>query len=302
MPGDGSQPTNPQATGPQGVQPRAGQDGTARRRRWVLLGVGALLLFGLWLLLRPGPDPATPTRAGERVVAGSARAFDNCRECHRSLDLGIATGRAMKGLLFTHDKHFGSGVSDCASCHVAAPHAASATGKSSLTVKPDHDRCFACHGKGVSDVRRAGPVLAAGRCDTCHDAGSLPKPSSHRTKAWLSDTHGRVALDRPGKRSCLTCHSKKDCTSCHGLAMPHPTGFSGSTHASVASASDGRVCVRCHSGGASFCEACHHPMKPPSVSMTEFHHDYMEEGGIGACTRCHNPSSFCTRCHGREGD
>lgn len=229
-----------------------------------------------------------------------SRAFGNCRDCHADLDAVFAQP-ARAGMRFRHAVHFEKASSQCSDCHVAQPH--SPTG----TVKPDHERCFACHGTGTATVARAGGVIAPGTCVTCHVPGTIPKPATHASKTWVTGQHGQQALSASTKATCAGCHTEKSCSSCHGVTMPHPAGFTGGGHVATVNKVGAAVCQRCHGGSSSSrvgssCESCHHPMKPAGQSMRSFHPDYIEHRSTAECARCHTVASFCTRCHGREGE
>ena len=270
-----------------------------RRWRWLYVGGGAvgivvLAVAGL-LVIGGGDQPGGRANAGSAQPA-SALSFSDCRGCHRDIDLIFEQGRALKGIQFTHAKHFAKATSDCASCHVAQPHLINAT------VRPDHLRCFSCHGAGTGGVTRAGPQLASGECSTCHVPGTIPKPASHKTSTWLQPDHGKAALDSASAPTCLTCHTHSSCTTCHGLEMPHPVGFEGAAHGKVPTGKNYALCAKCHGGNATavkaFCEGCHHPGKPAATSMVTAHTSIVGSQGATTCYRCHDAASFCTKCHG----
>ncbi len=273
---------------------------------WLVVGAGLLLVVAGASLLLLGGDGAPNAQASGPAPAGqSLQAFKDCRTCHRDLDLALLTGRAMKGMLFSHDKHFAKGEADCASCHVADPHGSATPASAYAAVKPDHLRCFSCHGSGTGTVQRTGPMLASGECDTCHAKGTIPKPASHTVPTWLDGGHGAAAQDPVTGPTCLTCHTKADCTKCHGLEMPHPAGFGGAPHGRLASTTAGRaLCATCHGKTAaattSFCESCHHPGKPGTTSMVTAHPGLVSSQGESTCYTCHDKSAFCTKCHGIE--
>jgi hypothetical protein len=269
-----------------------------------LLGVALLGWFVLSLLGGEGDRGSRPARVAAPSTS-PAVAFGDCKGCHADPD-AIFMRADKKGLNFRHAIHFEKATSDCAACHVAKPH--TGTG----TVKPGHERCFACHGTGTATIVRTGTVIAPGSCTTCHKVGTIPKPATHATGRWLSGQHGAQALAASTKNTCASCHTTQSCTSCHGVTMPHPKGFTGATHVSTVNKVGAAVCQRCHGGGSSArisgaragtsCESCHHPMKPAGQSMVSFHQEYIEHRSTAQCARCHTIATFCTRCHGSEGD
>ncbi|MDI7268965.1 MAG: hypothetical protein QME96_13335, partial [Myxococcota bacterium] len=72
---------------------------------------------------------------------------------------------------------------------------------------------------------------------------SVPRGSSFNDGAWRG-LHGRDA--RANLASCVSCHSARDCTTCHSTGpSPHGSGF-GARCSALADLSPG-VCLPCHS-------------------------------------------------------
>lgn len=280
----------------------------APSRRRIVVGAGGLLgafLLGWFVLSLLGVGGGKASRPARAAVPSTSAAapFSDCKSCHNDPD-AIFARADKRGLNFRHAEHFEKVTSDCAVCHVAKPH----TG--TTTIKPDHERCFACHGTGTATVVRTGRLIAPGSCITCHKLGTIPKPATHTSGSWLSGQHGAQALAASTKSTCANCHAPQSCTSCHGLTMPHPEGFTGAAHVTAVNKAGASVCQRCHGSGSSSrisgartgtsCESCHHPMKPAGQPMRSFHQEYIEHRSTAECARCHTIETFCTRCHGRE--
>ena len=98
---------------------------------------------------------------------------------------------------------------------------------------------------------------------------------------------------------CSTCHSRKFCTDCHGVPMPHPPTFA-KTHGAVGKKNPD-VCVKCHGSAATFCDECHHgtslglPYDTTKPWITN-HPTAVADIGANECFKCHNPT-YCSNCH-----
>jgi nitrate/TMAO reductase-like tetraheme cytochrome c subunit len=170
--------------------------------------------------------------------------------------------------------HDGKRLPDtCATCHVSGLPAGYE--KVAMTVQVTPSECAGCHtGKAF--------------CSDCHKGLQMPHPQS-----W-DRGHGKVVLAR-GKSICVSCHLKekpKFCVDCHGVAMPHPSGWT-AQHDNVA-ARDKQVCVQCH--GKDSCARCHGLTMPHPAGFAQTHPSTYS-ASPGVCSKCHS-SSFCTACHG----
>ena len=188
------------------------------------------------------------------------------------------------GLQIDHAEHAKRNKS-CVSCHLwtAHPYADEDRAPSLMMA-----RCFNCHGLSKD-------AKAPGACDVCHLKGVDLFPESHRTGEWQT-RHGKVAT--ADREQCAMCHQDSFCTNCHGLEMPHPSGWAkGQTgHAAVAKQNEA-VCAKCHKGNANLCTMCHHKgfdeKKGPWVNQ---HFVMVRETGTAFCMKCHDPM-YCVRCH-----
>jgi hypothetical protein len=223
------------------------------------------------------PEPLPPVQ-----TAGDS--FVGCTDCHGDLDKVFKAG-LVPNLLFTHEKHFAKGVSDCSVCHASDTHVQDRINR------PTMSRCFLCHGIDKD-------AIAPGECSTCHPAGAPTKPSSHDDPKWEPSAHAKAALiDR---FECLTCHTERFCTSCHGLALPHPSDWD-ATHPDIYFR-EPTTCARCHPitepRSRDFCDTCHHPQGPDSVPWREYHPTAVKEATATNCFECHSELT-CSACHVR---
>jgi hypothetical protein len=141
------------------------------------------------------------------------------------------------------------------------------------------------------------PSLPAGAADP--DGGQtapvkipFPKPQSHKGN-WI-EYHGRsadVSMIDTGN-TCLVCHEKADCISCHNTKAPrdHTNTWRTLSHGFMAEGNRER-CLTCHK--QDFCVRCHHETAPRS---------HTGSWSIRHCTWCHYgsglaPSDNCVVCH-----
>ncbi len=246
----------------------------------MVVGVALLLVGIAWSSNKqeraaassPTPSPASATDAS----------FLGCTQCHGNLDKNLPSSI----LKYTHKVHFSKGVSECSVCHLTPTHAQDKINP------PTMSRCFLCHGTTAQ-------AIAPGTCSTCHPPSVPNKPESHLAASWVPSVHWKQAQDN--KFECMTCHQQSFCNSCHGLTMPHPTGWKGVPH-TQAFFQDPQVCQQCHpitQTTQSFCDTCHHPQDPKGVSWIQYHHKVVgPPGNAGAftCFQCHSPQT-CEACH-----
>ena len=129
------------------------------------------------------------------------------------------------------------------------------------------------------------------------DRVPFPKPPSHKG-GWV-DNHGieaQVRMNEPGQtgKSCLICHEKNDCITCHATRPPrdHTNYWRTSGHGMTASVNRER-CLNCHR--EDYCVRCHNETAPRS---------HRGNWASQHCTWCHYGSSFapaenCVVCHRR---
>lgn len=126
----------------------------------------------------------------------------------------------------------------CASCHgMQIPHPSGWLSKHGVPATESPGTCAKCHSSGRKS------------CPTCH-TGRL-RPSFH-TAAFLK-SHKRHAEDQP--TLCRLCHGADSCNRCHGVELPHPTGWAMGGHRNIASFASGSKCFKCHE--KKYCYQCH---------------------------------------------
>lgn len=255
-----------------------------------------------------------------------------CTQCH-------GTNRAItptRGILIDHKIHADKGV-NCTTCHNRIAHREDfdlalkdpKSGKQNLKHADfmKMTACFRCHSQDAK------PGQPTGDCKACHSAGFELKPDSHREAGFYPKGHAELAkaeakrVSALGGRAflasgtageaetgelrgeelppvdainyCSTCHSKKFCTDCHGLPMPHPADFK-KGHGDLGKKNP-KVCSTCHGDAKKFCDQCHHgtSMKfdiDSTVPWRKQHPNAVKQLGAQTCFECHDPT-FCAACH-----
>ncbi len=228
---------------------------------------------------------STPTPTAVATVVAETDSFLTCTDCHGDLDKVFKEGKVPELSKFTHEMHFGKGVSDCSVCHVPDTHMPDRINK------PTMSRCFTCHGTTKTSIVQS-------TCETCHPPGIEQKPTSHLTSTWLPGGHAKAA--REDQFACLTCHQESFCTSCHGLEMPHPEDWATELHA-VTYFDNPATCEQCHPQPPDqhdFCDKCHHPTGPDDVAWRAFHPTAIANRGASNCFQCHSDQT-CRTCHNK---
>ncbi len=216
----------------------------------------------------------------------AASTFLDCTDCHGDLDRVFKAGE-LPNLLFTHEAHFGIGVSDCAACHVANTHEKDQINRPRMTT------CYQCHSTRPD-------AKAPGDCSLCHPPELNPEPATHLVANWLPERHPDAAKANPF--DCASCHEQSFCDSCHGLPLPHAAGFNERPHAEAFFA-DPELCETCHPRQPLVerdeCDTCHHPQGPASSTWIGWHPRVVADRGAEACFQCH-ATATCKTCH-RQG-
>lgn len=122
----------------------------------------------------------------------------------------------------------------------------------------------------------------------------FPRPDSHKAN-WLEYHGASAGLSLfAGEQSCLTCHERNDCISCHNTRPPrdHTNTWRTLSHGFMAEGNRER-CFTCHR--QDFCVRCHNETAPRS-------HTAGWLGGANRhCTVCHFngtvPGDGCGVCH-----
>ena len=123
----------------------------------------------------------------------------------------------------------------------------------------------------------------------------FPRPESH-IGGW-NENHGASAnldLNAGGQdgRSCLACHERNDCITCHNTQMPrnHNNFWRTRGHGLMAEGNRDR-CLTCHR--QDYCVRCHNETAPRS---------HVGNWAVRHCTWCHFssgivPADNCAVCH-----
>ena len=177
--------------------------------------------------------------------------------------------------LICHEARF------CIACHQeevpATHHSAKWFQTHGLTAKKDstecdlchkEEFCLTCHGMDMphSEDWPTSHVPVASKddaiCRKCHSASNCSdchaktKPKSH-SASWEKD-HGKIVIEE--KPDCSTCHdSKTHCLACHGVDIPHPSGYLMNHKDKDASLEPGSKCFKCHE--QNYCDVCHRLLK-----------------------------------------
>jgi hypothetical protein len=203
----------------------------------------------------------------------------------------------------------------CAECHEAARNA--------TPLSPFTDACKACHMSvkaGEMPVPGSYPRpnlrfshkahQKAARCKSCH-----PKAGAYQDAA-------RGEMDVLGMKTCVKCHQKTPCRSCHitrkdgtmvtdygGRKLYPRTWLKGPSHGpewagthAVQAAADSKFCAACHR--ETYCQECHAGNRRPRNVHPG---DWLTSHGVSTrvdsprCRGCHRKQSFCLTCHRRSG-
>lgn len=213
---------------------------------------------------------------GQGVVkgVGTRVSDDGCEKCHadalsgssesggiRILHAACAQGRA------------------CDSCHGTVAHGATTRWKREAVM----EECSLCHAANNAPTA----------CDTCH-AGQITK-TRLSAGPWRA-THGQNWKATHGLGTlqyCRVCHPSDYCARCHGIALPHPDGFS-KLHGQAAM-SKGAKCSDCHDQKR-FCDACHGVEMPHPSGFLPKHSGIATSRADKLCLKCHEQRD-CDQCH-----
>jgi hypothetical protein len=255
---------------------------------------------------------AAAAPSGKHALAATS-AIDSCDICHGPGGTNAAFCKACHGMDVPHPdtfkKNHVSGRNTkalCANCHT------------------NKELCSDCHHKGAVNgtpwqQQHTKTVAADGAnpcfekchqdkqfCVACHTTLKAV-PASHKVGDWTRN----LALNTPAKHSaaykqqtdsCDYCHGTGGiaaafCTSCHKIAMPHPSGFKDSHKADFkANKLVKATCENCHN--QFMCDNCHHPGAVADKPWMTFHPSIVKKNDADACFKCHK-ETFCSYCHVR---
>jgi hypothetical protein len=206
---------------------------------------------------------ATRSATGGRSSVPPSR----CLDCHADIQRRITVSK--RGIAMAHKQVIEAG-SSCDDCHGVQGHDKAGT-------RPAMSACLRCHDDST--------VSAA--CTTCH------RSSTARLLEPSDTIFGKVEL--PAKPTCEGCHPQTSCDKCHGLRMPHPSGYADpKLHARPAAfTGKDRLCYRCHVFGD--CNECHMAFEAHVRDWQNVHKTYPRN--TSWCRPCHNTPDMCGICH-----
>jgi hypothetical protein len=184
--------------------------------------------------------------------------------------------------------------------------------------------------KIISSVLLAALLAGAGVSLSAEDRGAengsrtagrgkvaFPRPDTHKGN-WI-EFHGASAnlnVNEAGQtgKSCLTCHERNDCITCHNTRMPrdHTNTWRTLSHGFQAEGNRER-CMTCHK--QDYCVRCHNETAPRTHkgNWQERHCSWCHFGSgftpADSCVVCHktaphtsaphpvNPAADCWGCH-----
>lgn len=212
---------------------------------------------------------------GSLVRPASYTSREACLACHADILDAVISGNRIS----INHTACAAGVS-CDPCHATIAHGDGMRWQQG----PVMEDCIICHGQ--TDVST--------ECDTCHtgDSGARvttggPWKTTHGPN-W-KETHSISNLD-----SCIACHARTFCSSCHGEGFPHDPDF-GARHGDYATA-DIDSCDVCHEDQESLCAECHGTEMPHPEGFLESHSAIAAGTNDPACVRCHAEND-CLDCH-----
>ena len=208
-----------------------------------------------------------------------SRAFvpsEICVTCHtEQIAVERTTGPDVQ---MRHKDVLDAGV-PCQQCHARETH-----GISQLSPQLDHSSCSACHDG----------VAAGIACSVCHrrdpsrDPARLPGREALLHGPDGDRLHGMGRLD-----SCIMCHARTFCASCHSVELPHDMNTFPHLHGTEA-IRVGDACLKCHA--QAFCDSCHSIAMPHPEGFLAEHGATTEQAQQETCPRCH-VSDDCQNCH-----
>lgn len=254
-----------------------------------------------------------------------------CLRCHSPQNRRFTVRQGLNVTSRVHIKHLDAELK-CVTCHNRIAHPRAEIYSPVYKQEKDfayqdnmrmEQGCWRCHKRGglfrdSAGKVSIGPYLAANgaaaptACKTCHNPDWDKRPETHKAddegRPWKSGlNHGIVARD--DYKSCQACHDKNTwcSTRCHkGITIPHISGWR-QIHSTWAKA-DRQLCNMCHQADPqlNFCDRCHHDEFRKQFKLAKNvkwksgkkqHGIVVKATGGQPCWRCHEQSTWCTRCH-----
>jgi hypothetical protein len=178
-----------------------------------------------------------------------------CSSCHGGIGHPFSTEwqprYAMDSCVSCHETQTARQITDCEICHDGRMGKNRSSNSTFAVVHgPDWEQS---HGAG--DWNTCSPCHRNSMCARCH--GDLVPHTG-----LIVTQHGAVASNSNNK--CTTCHRNEQfCNDCHGIQMPHPSGFL-KAHSQVTRERGEESCLKCHKrADCDTCHAGHvHPGGP----------------------------------------
>jgi hypothetical protein len=211
---------------------------------------------------------------------------DGCDVCHLTtvsgrLKTSFASGKLLPGRfmhdsehgpdwVFRHKLVAGADSAACATCHAEEEcvechdgrvrprqvHPNDWLGLHAIAARQEESSCTSCHRASTFCVtchQRAGVAQSGPLADSA-SRGRFHPPRSVWTDPPRTPSHHAWEAER-NITACVSCHSERDCATCHATAArggqgglsPHPMGFAASC--GNAFARNPRPCLFCHDSG-----------------------------------------------------
>lgn len=189
----------------------------------------------------------------------------DCKYCHlEAAEPYSSFVNPKRELVFSHQEHITGQKLKCEDCHADVVQ----KGYTSASILPAMDRCMTCHNG----------VQAANDCRTCHTDIRFIRPDDHSSDFLY--THKQVVA-ASSNTNCVFCHTEESCQECHeggNLQTLKKKDLIGSRGA--------------RSGGD-------HPMILESAHALDYvvTHRFDAKAKTMECQSCHEPQSFCGKCH-----
>lgn len=275
--------------------------------------------------LKSKPDPNTP---GFMRVNHSLHVTDQgieCSACHEIQDTGTPSMPDHDVCSTCHEIDIDNPGEDCAMCHVMSQEAIAAGDWFDISpVHPpkvdefqfnhtglDEASCTSCHKEAPTststadflggnhatlfpELRKRG--MDPTNCALCHSSiSSQNVPDWHRRPDFHS-THGQE-VQRIQEGLCLTCHTQKQCQTCHEQTPPesHKRPEWVHSHGKVGTF-DEKACLLCHTEQS--CTTCHQQQMPRDHNnfFRRRSHGQIAAWDRDRCMVCHK-QDYCEACH-----
>lgn len=189
----------------------------------------------------------------------------DCKVCHvEASEPYSAYANPKRELVFSHQQHVVDQKMKCEDCHSGVAE----KGYSAASSIPTMEKCMACHNG----------VQADNNCRTCHTDIRFIRPDDHTSDFMYS--HKQVVAVS-SNTNCVFCHTEESCQECHvgsNLRTLKDKDLIGSRGTKI--------------GGD-------HPVTLESSHALDYlvTHRFDAKAKTSECQVCHEPRSFCGKCH-----